>query len=203
MLKCEVESSDSTSFLNLISGQSSSNSDDTVSSSDSRGVVASVSGTVDSDVSRTDSTGNVNSKNSELSETRQNSVEQNNNSNSSDNSIKIKSAFLKENVGVKITGPCDEGFGLVMVPHIIINVDTRNTDIQLGKKSSEINYGIKLRKKGKDEYEEKVGIDLLKNVCETGKNFKFVAYIKGDELIIKWKVIEEGSNKIKKKLKHK
>ncbi|KYO00011.1 serine repeat antigen 9 [Plasmodium gaboni] len=205
VLKCKAQSADSNTSQISTSGQGSSGSDSTDSSkglssvgtSVSSTVVSagsgtgspSVSSTVVSGVTETGSTGNVNGASPDVSVTKQNAEEKSTTSDSSDNSIKIKSAFLKENVGVKINGPCDEGFGLVLVPHIIINVDTKNTDIQLGKKTEDINYEIKLRKKGNNEDEEKVGVNLLKNVCEKGKNFKFVVYIKGDELIIKWKVI--------------
>ncbi|SOV13859.1 serine repeat antigen 9 [Plasmodium gaboni] len=205
VLKCKAQSADSNTSQISTSDQRSSGSDSThsserlssvgtsVSSTDDKSSSGtgspSVSSTVVSGVTETVSTGNVNGASPDVSVTKQNGEEKSTTSDSSDNSIKIKSAFLKENVGVKINGPCDEGFGLVLVPHIIINVDTKNTDIQLGKKTEDINYEIKLRKKGNNEDEEKVGVHLLKNVCEKGKNFKFVVYIKGDELIIKWKVI--------------
>ncbi|SOV20361.1 serine repeat antigen 5, putative [Plasmodium sp. gorilla clade G2] len=47
------------------------------------------------------------------------------------NSILVKSALLKDYMGVKVTGPCNENFVMFLVPHIYIEVDTEDTYIEL------------------------------------------------------------------------
>nr|BAR42358.1 putative papain-like cysteine prorease [Plasmodium falciparum] len=100
-------------------------------------------------------------------------------------SIDVKSAFLKHYKGVKVTGSCNANFQLFLVPHIFINVETKENNIQLDVKFLKLTKRIDF---AKDK-------SMLKNKCESGKNqtFKFVLYFKDDILTIKWKVYEEKS----------
>ncbi|KYN94451.1 serine repeat antigen 3, partial [Plasmodium gaboni] len=98
-------------------------------------------------------------------------------------SVDVKSAFLKHYKGVKVTGSCNANFQLFLVPHIFINVETKENNIQLDAKFMKLTERIHFEK----------DTSKLKNKCESGKKqtFKFVLYLKEDILTLKWKVDEE------------
>ncbi|SBT70617.1 serine-repeat antigen, putative [Plasmodium malariae] len=48
-----------------------------------------------------------------------------------ENSDKVKSAFLKNETGVKLNGVCGAEVGIFLVPHIYIYLQTKDTNIQL------------------------------------------------------------------------
>ncbi|SPJ08323.1 serine repeat antigen 2 [Plasmodium sp. DRC-Itaito] len=97
--------------------------------------------------------------------------------------IPIKSSFLKYYKGVKITGSCGVEFQLVMVPHLFINVETKENNIQLEPQFMKLNERIDFEK-------DKTN---LKNKCHVNKkqSFKFILYLQHDLITIKWKVYEE------------
>ncbi|SBT01737.1 serine repeat antigen 4 (SERA4) [Plasmodium malariae] len=95
-----------------------------------------------------------------------------------ENSDKVKSAFLKNETGVKLNGVCGAEVGIFLVPHIYIYLQTKDTNIQLQSELIPIDKTIILDK------------GTLKNKCseDKTKTFKFVAYIKDNILTLKWKV---------------
>ncbi|EDL43281.1 serine-repeat antigen 4 (SERA) [Plasmodium vivax] len=111
------------------------------------------------------------------------------------NEIEAKCAQLKDQDGVKITGPCGAKFQVFLIPHVTINVETETNAIHLGKKLDDVVITKKMHKGvgGKSppllQFEEDA--DSLLNQCTEGKTFKFVVVVKGEELILKWKVYEK------------
>lgn len=141
-------------------------------------------------------------------------------------------------MGLKVTGPCNENFIMFLVPHIYIDVDTEDTNIELRTTLKETNNAISFESNS-GSLEKKKYVKLpsngttgeqgsstgtvrgdtesisdsssssvnppangagstpdakkknLQNICETGKNFKLVVYIKENTLILKWKVYGE------------
>ncbi|SOV10357.1 serine repeat antigen 1 [Plasmodium gaboni] len=138
----------------------------------------------------------------------------NSSSRNKENNNPIKSVLLKENKGIKITGPCNANLSIFLVPHIYIDVETKYNNIQLRYKLDECSESIKF----KDTTTElstsddtslnvnfKAGVsrdtmdkDRLYNICEDNKTFKFVVYIIDNILTLKWKVYETGvtNNKV-------
>ncbi|CDO62309.1 serine repeat antigen 1 [Plasmodium reichenowi] len=130
------------------------------------------------------------------------------------NNNQIKSVLLKENKGVKITGPCNVNLSIFLVPHIYIDVETKYNNIELKYELDEFSDSIKF----KDTTTElstsddtlmntnfNVGVsrdtldkDRLYNICTENKTFKFVVYFKDNVLTLKWKVYETGvtNNKV-------
>ncbi|CAG9482654.1 unnamed protein product [Plasmodium vivax] len=92
--------------------------------------------------------------------------------------IQVKSALLKDHKGVKITGPCDATFQVYLVPYLYIDVNAKNTEIEMDPMFTKVDNKIK--------FEE--GKHRLMNICEEGKTFKLVVYMYEDVLTIKWKV---------------
>ncbi|KYO03510.1 serine repeat antigen 2, partial [Plasmodium gaboni] len=97
--------------------------------------------------------------------------------------IPVKSYFLKHYKGVKVTGSCGVQFQLVIVPHLFINVETKENNIQLEPQFMKLSERIDFEK-------DKTN---LKNKCEDNKNqsFKFILYLQDDMITIKWKVDED------------
>nr|BAR42480.1 putative papain-like cysteine prorease [Plasmodium vivax] len=92
--------------------------------------------------------------------------------------IQVKSALLKDHKGVKVTGPCDATFQVYLVPYLYIDVNAKNTEIEMDPMFTKVDNKIK--------FEE--GKHRLMNICEKGKTFKLVVYMYEDVLTIKWKV---------------
>nr|BAR42404.1 putative papain-like cysteine prorease [Plasmodium vivax]BAR42417.1 putative papain-like cysteine prorease [Plasmodium vivax] len=92
--------------------------------------------------------------------------------------IQVKSALLKDHKGVKVTGPCDATFQVYLVPYLYIDVNAKNTEIEMDPMFTKVDDKIK--------FEE--GKHRLMNICEEGKTFKLVVYMYEDVLTIKWKV---------------
>ncbi|SOV20640.1 serine repeat antigen 2 [Plasmodium sp. DRC-Itaito] len=97
--------------------------------------------------------------------------------------IPVKSYFLKHYKGVKVTGSCGVQFQLVIVPHLFINVETKENNIQLEPQFMKLSERIDFEKDKKN----------LKSKCEDNKNqsFKFILYLQDDMITIKWKVDED------------
>ncbi|SBT75711.1 serine-repeat antigen, putative [Plasmodium ovale] len=123
------------------------------------------------------------------------------------NIIEIKSALLRDYNGVKVTGPCKAIFQMFLVPHITVNVETNKNSITLGPKLVQAHKKERVTNDGVNVYTEHVGKGLmfekeekkLLNKCADGKSFKFVLFIDGNKLTVKWKVYDatetENSNK--------
>nr|BAK08425.1 putative papain-like cysteine prorease [Plasmodium simiovale] len=108
--------------------------------------------------------------------------------------VEVRSALLKDHDGVKITGTCNAKFQLFLVPHISINVEAESNTIQLGRKLEDVTITKEFYKGDRNssqrlQFEE--NMDFLLNQCAEGKTFKFVVIVKGEELILKWKVYEK------------
>ncbi|SBS81771.1 serine-repeat antigen 4 (SERA), partial [Plasmodium ovale curtisi] len=123
------------------------------------------------------------------------------------NIIEIKSALLRDYNGVKVTGPCKAVFQMFLVPHITVNVETNKNSITLGPKLVQAHKKERVTTDGVDAYTEHIEKGLmfekeekkLLNKCADGKSFKFVLFIEGNKLTVKWKVYDateaENSNK--------
>ncbi|ETW20878.1 hypothetical protein PFFVO_00210 [Plasmodium falciparum Vietnam Oak-Knoll (FVO)] len=61
------------------------------------------------------------------------------------NNNQIKSVLLKENKGVKITGPCNVNLSIFLVPHIYIDVETKYNNIELKYELDEFSDSIKFK----------------------------------------------------------
>ncbi|SBS96083.1 serine-repeat antigen [Plasmodium malariae] len=112
---------------------------------------------------------------------------------SSQNNINVKSALLKDHKGVKVTGTCNAKVQLFLVPHISITLETKESKIRLGPKYEDSD----ITKEFQTDNEEldikkifEIKIDKLQNRCADGKTFKFIAYLQGEELTLKWKVYD-------------
>ncbi|GAW79527.1 serine-repeat antigen 1 [Plasmodium gonderi] len=113
------------------------------------------------------------------------------------NAIEVSSALLKDQDGIKITGLCNARFQLFLVPHILINVETENNKIYLGKKFQDVIITKELHK-GIGDPNERLQFEenpnSLVNKCAKGKTFKFVVSVNGMELVLKWKVYEKDTS---------
>ncbi|GAB65017.1 serine-repeat antigen [Plasmodium cynomolgi strain B] len=108
--------------------------------------------------------------------------------------VEVRSALLKNHDGVKITGTCNAKFQLFLVPHISISVEAESNTIQLGRKLEVVTITKKQHKvvgsKSSPLLQFEEDEKFLLNQCAEGKAFKFVVIVKGEELILKWKVYE-------------
>nr|BAK08437.1 putative papain-like cysteine prorease [Plasmodium inui] len=108
--------------------------------------------------------------------------------------VEVRSALLKDHDGVKVTGTCNAKFQLFLVPHISISVEAESNTIQIGRKLEDVTMTKEFYKGDSDSSERlqfEENADLLVNQCAEGKTFKFVVIVKGEELILKWKVYEK------------
>ncbi|GAB65019.1 serine-repeat antigen [Plasmodium cynomolgi strain B] len=94
------------------------------------------------------------------------------------NPIEVKSSLLKDQKGLKITGPCKSFFQVYLVPYLYMNVNAERSEIEMEPLFMKVDNRIKFEK-------EK---HLLQNICADNKTFKLVLYIYEGELTIKWKV---------------
>ncbi|GAB65021.1 serine-repeat antigen [Plasmodium cynomolgi strain B] len=94
------------------------------------------------------------------------------------NPIEVKSSLLKDQKGLKITGPCKSFFQVYLVPYLYMNVNAERSEIEMEPLFMKVDNRIKFEK-------EK---HLLQNICAENKSFKLVLYIYEGELTIKWKV---------------
>ncbi|CAG9482648.1 unnamed protein product [Plasmodium vivax] len=114
---------------------------------------------------------------------------------SKQSAVEVRSALLKNHDGVKITGTCNAKVQLFLVPHISISVEAESNTIQLGRKLEDVTItkefyrGVGGKSSPLLQFEEDA--DSLLNQCAEGKTFKFVVVIRGEELILKWKVYEK------------
>ncbi|KNA01455.1 serine-repeat antigen 3 (SERA) [Plasmodium vivax North Korean] len=94
------------------------------------------------------------------------------------NPFKVKSSLLKDQKGLKITGPCESYFQVYLVPYLYMNVNATSSEIEMEPMFMKVDDKIKFEK-------EK---HLLHNICAADKTFKLVLYMYEGELTIKWKV---------------
>ncbi|GAW79535.1 serine-repeat antigen 4b [Plasmodium gonderi] len=107
--------------------------------------------------------------------------------------IQVKSALLAERNGVRITGPCNAQFQLFFVPHIYINVETKDDKIQIDPVSSNSNQVV-LFEKEPMKLKNKCKVEGTNtNTSSVQKTFKFVAFVHDNILTLKWKVYEKQS----------
>nr|BAK08447.1 putative papain-like cysteine prorease [Plasmodium hylobati] len=108
--------------------------------------------------------------------------------------VEVRSALLKGHDGVKVTGTCNAKFQVFLVPHISISVEAESNTIQIGRNLKDVTMTKEFYKGDRNpserlQFEENA--NLLLNQCSDGKTFKFVVIVKGEELILKWKVYEK------------
>ncbi|EDL43278.1 serine-repeat antigen 5 (SERA) [Plasmodium vivax] len=94
------------------------------------------------------------------------------------NPIQVKASLLRDQKGLKITGPCKSYFQVYLVPYLYLNVNAKESEIEMDPMFMKVDDKIKFEK-------EK---HLLNNICEDNKTFKLVVYMYEGELTIKWKV---------------
>nr|BAK08427.1 putative papain-like cysteine prorease [Plasmodium simiovale] len=94
------------------------------------------------------------------------------------NPIKVQASLLKDQKGLKITGPCNSYFQVYLVPYLYMNVNAAISEIEMEPLFMKVDDKIKFEK-------EK---HLLQNICANNKTFKLVLYVHEGVLTIKWKV---------------
>ncbi|CAI7718534.1 serine-repeat antigen (SERA) [Plasmodium vivax] len=101
------------------------------------------------------------------------------------NPFKVKSSLLKDQKGLKITGPCESYFQVYLVPYLYMNVNATSSEIEMEPMFMKVDDKIKFEK-------EK---HLLHNICAADKTFKLVLYMYEGVLTIKWKVYPLNGDK--------
>ncbi|KMZ94807.1 serine-repeat antigen 3 (SERA) [Plasmodium vivax Mauritania I] len=101
------------------------------------------------------------------------------------NPFKVKSSLLKDQKGLKITGPCESYFQVYLVPYLYMNVNATSSEIEMEPMFMKVDDKIKFEK-------EK---HLLHNICAADKTFKLVLYMYDGVLTIKWKVYPLNGDK--------
>nr|BAR42492.1 putative papain-like cysteine prorease [Plasmodium vivax] len=101
------------------------------------------------------------------------------------NPFKVKSSLLKDQKGLKITGPCESYFQVYLVPYLYMNVKATSSEIEMEPMFMKVDDKIKFEK-------EK---HLLHNICAADKTFKLVLYMYDGVLTIKWKVYPLNGDK--------
>nr|BAR42556.1 putative papain-like cysteine prorease [Plasmodium chabaudi chabaudi] len=94
----------------------------------------------------------------------------------------VESALLKNFNGVKVTGACGDEAAIFLEPYIYINIDSKNTNINLSANFSNL-FGQHITVFD--------GQTPLHNVCheeDASLRYKMLVYLQGDILTIKWSV---------------